>query len=288
MVPERVGKILSAAVWITAAAAAALLFTGAFIEPNRLVVRRSVLELPGLPREAEGMKVLLVADTHFGSSFTDRLRRDRIVKRVRELDADICFLLGDYIAVGGLPGWNAMSEKELKSFFSSLKAPLGCYAVLGNHELWYGRRRMIRLLESSGIRMIENRMIRIKGVYIAGIPESETAPFDRQSFEQMIKGHSPLLLLTHKGKVIRRIKNAPGSITFAADTHGGQVRIPGKGSLSNLLKNSGELPPGLSTQWKKQLYITTGSGGHRWNFRLFCPPEIALVTLTKQKEKEHI
>lgn len=288
MVPKRAGKILSAAVWIIAAAAAALLFTGAFIEPNRLTVRRSVLELPGLPGEAEGMKVLLVADTHFGSSFTDRLRRDRIQKRVRELDADICFLLGDYIAVGGLPGWNAMEEEELKAFFSSIKAPLGCYAVLGNHELWYGRKRMIRLLESSGVRMIENRLLKVKGIYIAGIPESGTAPFDRQRFSQMIQGRSPLLLLTHKGKVIKKIDIPPGSITFAADTHGGQVRIPGKCSLSSFLKGTRELPPGLSKQWNKLLYITTGSGGHRWNFRLFCPPEIALVTLKKQKEAEHI
>ena len=288
MVQKRANKIAAAVIWLIAGAAAALLFTGTFIEPNRLTVRRSAVEVPGLPREAEGMKLLLVADTHFGTSFTERFRRQRISRKARELKPDICVLLGDYIAVGGLPEWNSMDEKELREFFSSLKAPLGCYAVLGNHELWYGRKRMARILESSGVRMIENRQLRINGVYLAGIPESSTAPFDREYFEDMIKGSAPLLLFTHKGRVLRNISTPRGSITFAADTHGGQIRLPGGASLGSFLKGSRELPPGLSKQWGKQLYITTGSGGHRWNFRLFCPPEIALVTLKKQKEAEVI
>lgn len=260
----------------------ALLIWGAFVEPNCLVIRREKIVLPTLPPELEGTKALVVADTHFGNTFVDKLRASRILRRARQEKAELCFLLGDYIAVGSLPGYGAMDEKELKSFFSALKAPLGTFAVLGNHELWYGRKRMASILESAGVQVIENKAVRIKGSFtVAGLSDFATTPFNRNQFNAFLKEKSPQLLLTHKGGVLKYLSADWQGILFAADTHGGQIRIPGVSSLGDYLKGKKELAPGLSLRWGRQLFITTGAGGHRLGFRLFCPPEIAVVTFTK-------
>ncbi|MBO5791028.1 MAG: metallophosphoesterase [Lentisphaeria bacterium] len=280
-------KFLRCLSWGIAILGGALLFWGAFVEPNRLVIRRSTLHLPGLAPGLEGVRVLLVADTHFGNSFIDRMRRERLVKYAAAEKADLCFLLGDYIAVGSLPGYGAMPPEELTAFFSALKAPLGNYAVLGNHELWYGRKKMTGLLEKGGFQMIENKVVKIKdSLFLAGIPDGTAAVFDTGGLNNKLKKCAPLILLSHKGGMLKFLKSSPATLMFAADTHGGQVRIPGVSSLGDWVKGKKELRPGISERWGRQLFITTGAGGHRIGFRLFCPPEIAVVTLKNGKQNK--
>ena len=271
-------KVLRGVYWALCLIALLVLLWGLFIEPYRLVVRRCTVPVPGLPREFEGARVGIVADTHFGNSFIDRLRRDRIVKFFQQEKPDMGFLLGDYIAVGSLPHYGAMKEEELISFFSALKTPYGTYAVTGNHELWYGRERMKALLTKSGIEVVENKVLKIKGLTLAGLQDYSTYPFERKAMNLFLKESRPHIVLTHKGEILKYADKTPNFTVFAADTHGGQVRIPGKYAVGHLFYKRKELAPGLSEVWGKKLFITTGAGGHRLNFRLFCPPEIAIVT----------
>lgn len=276
-------KLLTIAAWSCGSVTALILLWGMAVEPNRLVIRRSTVQLEGLSAEMEGARVCLIADTHFGATLIDKWRKERIIKVFRREKPRLCFLLGDYIAVGSLPGYGSMPEKELTDFFAALKAPWGTFAVLGNHELWYGRKRMTGLLSRAGIRMIENTPVKLKGITLAGVPDSSTAPFDRKKFNALIQTPETLLLLSHKGGMLRFIKRAGTTVMFSADTHGGQIRIPGVSSLKDFLQRRKEFAPGLSEWWGHKLFITTGAGGHRLGFRLFCPPEIAVVTLTSKK-----
>ena len=281
MEQEKRNKLLKILLTACALLAGAFLAWGAFVEPNRLVVRRTAVQLPGLPPELEGCRALVVADTHFGSSFLEKKRRDRLINAIRAEKADISFLLGDYIAAGSIPRYKAMKEEDLVTFFRSLQAPLGSYAVLGNHELWYGRKKMTELLEKAGVRMIENHAVKLKeGLVFAGVPERATAPFDVRGFNLFLKKVKPHLVIGHKGDTLKYLALPPETLMFAADTHGGQVRLPGIGGIYHLWYRKKELPPGLSTQWGKGLFITSGAGGHRLNFRFLCPPEIAVVTFT--------
>lgn len=276
-------KLLTIALWSCGGLTALLLLWGGVIEPNRLVIRRSTIQIDGLPAEMEGVKALIIADTHFGAGFIDKWRKERILKTFRNEKAGFCFLLGDYIAVGALPHYGAMSPEELTAFFAALKAPGGTYAVLGNHELWYGRKRMTDLLQKAGVQMIENKPVSFKGITLAGVPDSSTAPFERNKFNELIKEPDILFLLSHKGGMLRFIKREKTTVMFSADTHGGQIRIPGVSSLKDFLQRRKEFAPGVSKWWGHTLFITTGAGGHKLGFRLFCPPEIAVVTFRGKK-----
>ena len=271
-------KVLHGVYWTLCLIALLILLWGLFVEPNRLVIRRCTVAVPGLPREFEGVRAGIVADTHFGNSFIDKLRRDRIVRLFQREKPDMGFLLGDYVAVGALPHYGTLKEEEFVRFFSALKTPLGTYAVLGNHELWYGRKRMSALLEKSGVQVIENKVFKVKNLTLAGLQDYSIAPFERKEMNRFLNEHRPHIVLTHKGEILKYAEETPLFTVFAADTHGGQVRIPGKYALRYLFYKRKELAPGLSEVWGRKLFVTTGAGGHRLNFRLFCPPEIAIVT----------
>ena len=261
-----------------------LLLWGGCVEPNLLTVKRCAVPIPGLPRELENTRAVVIGDTHFGSSFLERWRMKRILRRVLQEKPDTVWLLGDYAAVGGFPGYRAMRESDFMTFFAAMcsAAPLGAYAVLGNHELWYGREKMRFLLEKSGVQMIENKVVMLGGrLALAGVPDGGTVPFDRKDFNKLLEGHDPLLLLSHKGRMLKSVTHGYSGIMVAADTHGGQIRLPGAGALKDRLKGKKELTPGLSERWGKKLFITTGAGGHRLNFRFFCPPEIVVLTLKR-------
>ena len=261
---------------------------GFFVEPNLLTVRRCEIRIPGLPPELEGLRAVLVGDTHFSGSFISRRRMKRLIECVRRERPHTVWLLGDYMAVGSHPGWKDMGDR-IMSFFAAMHAaaPLGAYAVLGNHELWYGREKMRFYLEKSGVRVIENKLVMLgEKLALAGVPDGGTVPFDRKAFDKLIRGHDPLILLSHKGSMAKSVSCADSGLVVAADTHGGQIRIPGKGALKEFLslkRRKKELPPGLSRRWGKRLFVTAGAGGHRLDFRLFCPPEIAVLTLRRGK-----
>jgi predicted MPP superfamily phosphohydrolase len=139
---------------------------------------------------------------------------------------------------------------------------------------------MKALLAKSGIEVVENKVLKIKGLTLAGLQDYSTCPFDRKAMNLFLKENRPPIVLTHKGEILKYAAKTPDFTVFAADTHGGQVRLPWIGSLYHLRFRQPELPTGISNQWGKKLFITSGAGGHRLNFRVLCPPEIAVVTFT--------
>lgn len=266
------------------AAAVLLLLWGSLVEPNRLVVRRCDVPVPGLPPELENTRAVVIGDTHFGSSFLERWRMERLLRCALREKPDTVWLLGDYAASGAAHGTRVMSDEDFVRFFSALKAPLGTYAVLGNHELWFGREKMCRLLERSGVDLIEDKVVMLGGkLALTGLTDRASFFFDRRKAKELPGGHDPLVILTHRAEMVRRIKGGFSGLTVAADTHGGQIRLPRKGALGPLLKGEKEIPPGLSLYHGRQLFLTSGSGGHRLGFRLNCPPEIAVLTLKRGK-----
>ena len=266
------------------AAVVLLLLWGSFVEPNLLVVRRCTVPVPGLPPELENTRAVVIGDTHFGSSSLERWRMKRILRLALEEKPDTVWLLGDYAAAGAAHGTRAMSDEDFIRFFSGLKAPLGTYAVLGNHELWFGREKMCRLLERSGVNVIENKVVMLGGkLALAGIPDWSSFPVDGKKLNALTAGHDPLILLSHKARMATCIKAKFSGLIVAADTHGGQIRIPGQGSLKTISSDKREIAPGLSRNWGRTIFLTSGTGGHRLGFRLNCPPEIAVLTLKRGK-----
>ncbi|MBS0634469.1 MAG: UDP-2,3-diacylglucosamine diphosphatase LpxG [Verrucomicrobia bacterium] len=99
-----------------------------FIEPRLILTSRHKIPMPQLPRELEGLKVVQISDLHFPEHVPQSFLR-RISKRIEELKPDCILITGDFLS------YSVLKEPErLKSFLKTLKAPLGTFAIFGNHD----------------------------------------------------------------------------------------------------------------------------------------------------------
>lgn len=99
-----------------------------FIEPKLIFESKVPIPIPHLSRELEGLKVLQLSDLHYSEEVSDHFL-ERILKRVRQLNPDLIVFTGDIISYSQL-----VQPEKLKSFLQRLIAPLGTYAIYGNHD----------------------------------------------------------------------------------------------------------------------------------------------------------
>jgi predicted MPP superfamily phosphohydrolase len=146
-----------------------LAFTAFWLEPRTLTVRALAIEAPSW--RAAPLRVAFLSDIHVDNVHMPPPRIREIAARVRELSPDIVILGGDY--VGGhllrsgppeaarsrrSPAENALDEQGLRAL-GAFSAPLGVYAVMGNHDCWWDCTRVREILNETGVVLLENRRL---------------------------------------------------------------------------------------------------------------------------------
>ena len=123
----------SIAAALAAAAGAGLAWWALWHEPRSVRMRDLAIRPPRWPRSLDGLTVAVLADLHAGAPHVDLRRVERIVQRVNRRKPDLVALLGDYadpeVALG-----HRVEPEEIASALAQLSAPLGRFAVLGNHD----------------------------------------------------------------------------------------------------------------------------------------------------------
>lgn len=99
-----------------------------YIEPHLLETTSLTLPLANLPSELDGLKILHFSDLHWTSSFSSLLQK-KLIRKINALQPDFIFFTGDFLCCAQLE-----NPEELKCTLQSLKAKVGCFAVLGNHD----------------------------------------------------------------------------------------------------------------------------------------------------------
>jgi hypothetical protein len=250
------------------------------IEPGLLVTRRMRLELPGW---RDDVKVAVLSDLHIGSPHVglDKLRE--IVQKTNAENPALVVLLGDFVT-GGPNGarWGGFVEPEATAQeLKKLHAPLGVFAVLGNHDWWYDGDRVGRALRDAGIPVLENTAVHIGNAFwLGGIADFWTREPEIAATLQQVDNDDPVVLITHNPDIFPHVP-ARVSLTLAGHTHGGQVRLPGLGPVittSKLGYNAGEF-----VEHGRHLFVTTGIGTSILPVRFGVPPEIVILTLSKPR-----
>lgn len=159
-------KLLTALVLIEA-----LLLIWVFaVEPRLLRVSRYQLEAPDM----KGLKMVFASDFHLTPGSKERLRK--IVAAINAEKPDIVLLGGDF-AKGHLRSVS-MPAEEIAVGLAEIKAPAGVFAVLGNHDEWYGKKEMAAALAARGITVLQNdgRQIDYQGIsfYLGGVEDVST------------------------------------------------------------------------------------------------------------------
>lgn len=261
-------------------------------------VRRIKLPLPNLPKAFEGLKIVQVSDIHAGSFWNKTAVQGGIEMLLNE-KPDVVFFTGDLV------NNQAVEMKEWISTFSKVKAPLGVFTVLGNHD--YGdyvnwgsaqekRQNLIDLVniqKAMGWNLLvnQNHILEVDGEQIAivGVENwGAKARFPKYGkLSEAIKGTenvSTKLLLSHdpshwQAEVLPMYPDIDAM--FSGHTHGMQMGVDIPGFKWSPVQYVYDEWAGLYRQDNRYLYVNRGFGYIGYPGRIGMPPEITTIELTR-------
>ncbi|MDP3739593.1 MAG: metallophosphoesterase [Hyphomonadaceae bacterium] len=255
-------------------------------EPETLVIRR--VDTVSRGWTGAPLRIGIISDTHMNSPHMSVARLDGIVRQMNAERPDIVVLLGDY-AGGHVPLAKSSAGRQASVMsglppLGKLQAPLGIWAVLGNHDWWYDGPTIERGLEAAGIHVLENERVLVErqggAFWVAGLADYDslrTRPSYRDTLVDLADG-APVLALSHWPDVFAAAPDRV-AITLAGHTHCGQVNLPFAGRLIHASEGSARWPCGLYEERGRKLYVTGGVGVSVLPVRFLQPPEIAILTL---------
>ena len=274
-------RLFAAAVALDAIAAAGTVYMLHEAQWVRRVDRE--LSAPGVSPDLDGLVIAQLSDFHAGFRPSLNLRATRkAVDLALAARPDLVVLTGDF--VGRSTGYEALAA-QLRRL--SAAAPLGAFAVLGNHDHGESKSPFVgptdgRLFPAAGVRLLENDAATVSRgagvVQVAGIDDTDGAHDDLPAVLAKLDRRPGVLrlLLTHHGDAV--VGTAPGDFhqTFAGDTHGGQICLPLPGRRILLSDLRARFAEGAYDVGGRPLYVTRGVGTSLLPFRAFCRPEVVV------------
>lgn len=267
---------------------ALLFFVAGYIGSRRLVVRRHVAHLPRLPRGFEGMRIVQLSDLHVGPH-TPKSKLARIAAATRDARPDLIALTGDLVDD------YARDVEPFEQGLGRFSAPLGVYAIPGNHDVYAGWTLVRAGLEAQGITVLVNSAVMLErgGDHMALIGTGDpagaqwrrgggdaAAPDLARAVAEGRARAGPagvMLALAHNPALWPPLAHAGVALTLSGHTHWGQFAVPRlRWSLASpfLEHAMGEYIAGDAL-----LYVHPGTNYWGLPFRLGTPPEVAVITL---------
>jgi predicted MPP superfamily phosphohydrolase len=254
-----------------------------FIEPNRLIVHEERVQIENWPAELSGLRIALIGDVHTGAWFIDDRKLQRIVELTNQQQPDLILLAGDYMVSNSWHGHRVEPEVTAAAL-KNLKAPLGVYAVLGNHDWWYNGEKVTNAFEQNGIRVLENDVAEIKwrdrSFWLAGLSDKWTQPQHITETIAKAPAGATIVALTHNPDIFPQLPSSV-PLLLAAHTHGGQATFPLIGAAVVPSDFGQKYAAGHVYENGHHLFVTTGIGTSIMPVRFRVPPEIAVLTISR-------
>ena len=276
-----VAKRRSLLVFAGVIALAAPLVWGFALEPASLRNEDYELALPDWPPGCDGLRVAVLADLHVGSPFNGRAKLASVVALTQRARPDLVLLAGDYV-IHGIPGGHYTPPDEIAEELDRLSAPLGVFAVLGNHDHWLDARLVRTALESHGIPVLEDSVIRLYSArcefWLAGIGDYWTTAHDVTRTLAQVSDDAPVVAFTHNPDLFPDVP-ARVSLTIAGHTHGGQVFLPWLGRPVVPSRYGERYAIGHVVESGRHLFVSPGLGTSIAPVRFRVPPEVSVLIL---------
>ncbi len=262
-----------------AAAAAGSVGYAYGVEPDWLTDERVTVRVPDLPSALKGLTIGHLSDLHWGP-YTGQREVRAAVERINALSPDLIVLTGDYVLYSA--GYAAPCAGEL----AALRAPLGIYAIPGNHDYWTDIGEVTAQLRAAGLTLLRNSAQRLEvggiPLWLVGVDDVWEQHHDLAAALAGVPRDDPVLLLVHEPDLADEVARVPHRILLqlSGHSHGGQVNLPllGRPVLPWLGQ---KYPAGLQSVpgSRLQVYTNRGIGLIAPPLRFNCRPEVALLTL---------
>ncbi len=255
-------------------------------EARQIEVTENSIALRGLPPAFDGVRAAFLTDLHAGP-LTPPAFLEKVVHATNRLKPDLVLLGGDYINRG------TEYVRPLAQVLGRLKAPLGLYGVLGNHDHVDNPAAVRAGLKQAGVIEVTNagRWVSVDGsrIRIAGVGDLW---WDRQDLDAALEGateddavillsHNPDYAVEYAVEWAMKMKDRRVGLILSGHTHGGQIRLPRVGALHTNSRYGQRLVSGRVSFGSFELYVSRGIGTALVPIRYHCPPEIALFTLRR-------
>ncbi|OAQ39248.1 DNA mismatch repair protein MutT [Pedobacter psychrophilus] len=260
-------------------------------------IRKQKIYFKNLPSEFDGIKLGQISDIHSGSFYNKKAVLGGIEMLMGQ-KPDLIFFTGDL--VNGV----ASEMRDYQDLFSKVKAPLGVFSTLGNHdygmyEKWPTEAARVKNIEAIkkthqlmgwDLLMNENRRLKVNGaeIGILGIENWGTGRFPKHGkMEEAIKNTDDLpvkLLLSHdpshwRAEVLQKYPTI--DMSFAGHTHGAQFGIESEYVKWSPVQYVYDEWDGLYKNGNQQLYVNVGFGFIGYPGRVGILPEITIFELKK-------
>ena len=262
-----------------------LLGTWAFLIEPRWVAHREISEAVLNWQGPPGLKVAVASDWHFTKRALWRVmtveRARAIVAEINAAKPDVILLPGDFIADHDyVPDEAATPEDEIASVLAGLRAPLGVYVALGNHDWWHNGAKFSAAFKRKGIHVLENDAVPLErtDLWVVGIGDDFTGHSDTTRAVSKLPAGKQALVLMHEPASFKSLPPLAG-LVVAGHTHGGQVSLP----LIGAPVVPGAGPRDWAYGWIRhggnRMYITSGLGVSILPVRFNMRPEWVMFTL---------
>jgi len=281
-------RVLAGAAGLFGLSAGTTVYAGA-IEPEGLVVTRYAPALPGWP-SGRKLSITVIADLHAGGPDMQLEHIRRIVDRASALQSDIVLLLGDFIASYRF-AITKVPDPVWAAELARLSAPLGTWAILGNHDWWNDVADIRQALADVRIPVLENLAVMLgakgKRFWLAGLGDQLAYPLGHRRFRGVddlpgtlaqVRTDDPMLLLAHEPDIFPRVP-ARVALTLSGHTHGGQIRLPLIWPAFVPSKYGTRFAYGHVVEDDRHLIVSGGLGTSFVPARLGVPPEIVHIQL---------
>jgi hypothetical protein len=222
------------------------------------------------------LRVAFASDFHAGP-FTHPRVLDSACRELADLGAPVLLLGGDFVCL------SSCDITGLATRLAEVPAPLGKYAVLGNHDYWAGALPVVRALDAAGVRVLINESVALAAPFahvwicglddpIAGQPQSDRM-FEHASGRRVVLMHAP--------SGLAGLGTARFDLALCGHTHGGQVVLPGPRVL--YVPEAPEFRRYTEGRFALDrghaLFVTRGVGYSTAPLRTYCPSEVVALEL---------
>jgi predicted MPP superfamily phosphohydrolase len=242
---------------------------------ERFFVNEERIWLATLPSSCHGLRIVQISDIHHGLFLPKEWLSDA-VKKANRLKPDIIALTGDYVT------YSRRNIEPAAEILGRLRARLGVYAVLGNHDFRVDADAVTSALRRQHIDVLRNRHVDLRlggeSLYLAGVDDYGYGADLRRAIKGVPQG-AARVLLAHNPRIIHLASRHGVSLVLSGHTHGGQVNLPILGSVYGRSPERLRYKIGWDRMGATQIYVSRGIGTIVLPCRLRCPAEITHLEL---------
>ncbi len=266
-----------------------------------LSVEKLTVAIADLPSSLQGTRLVQLSDFHYDGLRLSEQMLEQAIAASNEAEPDLVLLTGDYVTDDPTP------IHQLVLRLKHLQSRAGIYAVLGNHDICYpgSKAEITTALTNIGIHVLWNEIAYPLGqsLPLVGLADYWSREFNIKSAMSQLDTETPRIVLSHNPDTAQLLKYWRVDLQLSGHTHGGQVTIPGIGPVVTLYKKIRRSMPksmrrrvpfmqkdcakvvrrwewaqGFHQVGNNQMYVKRGLGTYLPG-RLFCPPEVTIITL---------